>query len=426
MADGAVFTPAGAREIVRQVRRIKGTPDCMLRVPERISRIHLGGGSGGGNGGGGTSGPFTIQEYDAAGGDVVHQFDRGRSRTNSSPTIEDTDIILSSDEEYLYAIGRGEVNADSGCITKWNLSTYDLVWRSDRNGLTATPVSSSTPVTRQLDQMLCEASDGYIWACSGVNSDSSVRVSRTDPDTGIQSHSVSDGANFGHALFTADSSGGIIVSNQSTATGGNYLAVIDTSGSPTATGTTAVRCAFRYSTYLIYGGATTLEILNAADLTSVRSRSNPASEAYISVVSDGTTVWTLTFNSGAGTYKIRAYDFTNLATETFNASLSGSLDRFVYRNGQLAVVGTSVQLLNTSNGSVTWSQTSLGTPNRGTCCDIGSDFVVFASAGDAVHDVWCFELSTGAIRWKDFITGARSVVVSSDDRIFICSQRNQP
>ena len=188
------FDEASFRRVQDATRRVLGTAN---RGSQRTRRQPVVGG------GGATiiqahGGPWTIAEYDPVTGDIIATFDRGRRRSTTS-TLTDFDMIVSSDG-YLYAIGAGGINRDSGCIVKWDINTSDLnarrIWDSDRNGFNTPTMPSADLGGNGANAVLhlLEASDGAIWG--GPGPDTSSHVGRFNATSGAQTHAGFGGATY--------------------------------------------------------------------------------------------------------------------------------------------------------------------------------------------------------------------------------------
>jgi hypothetical protein len=422
VADYGVFRTNDAKRIAAATRRVEGSPRTYVHVPQRVPNRGAGGG-------GRTPGdpafgsPWTIAEYDAPSGAVVKTYYRGRNRAVVGGILFDQAIIWHSGG-YLIAGGTGDINADSGCIVRWDVDSGEKQWESDDNGGTATVFGTSvgTPATNKCKQLV-EASDGYIWACQ--SNGGSGHVTRTNPTTGVQTHSYN--AQF-MQVFPADSNGGVVLHQ---ASGSPYLRVLDNTATSTATYTTVTtRVSENNGILCCCASSSDLTLLNADDLTTIDSLAAP-SGIWLGCVSDGTHVY------GAYTSNYIKLDATNLAaaaiwTNTKSTDLTmnlfmheGRLYDCHYQTANNALGG--IAKINTSDGSVTWNYTTSGRVQSDShTIAFGSDFVVFTTVGAGIYDIICLDDSTGAMRWRDTWQEARGVVVTDDDRVFICGQRINP
>lgn len=366
---------------------------------------------------------FTVVEYDAATGAIVQIFDRGRNRNNLAAGGE-SQLMLSADEQFLYAGGLGGGNAadeSDGSIVKWDVSgdTADRVWRSDQGSNTAVFFGGVLGSNPCLGPCLFEANDGYIWACSGAST--ADEASRTDPDSGSQVNGI--GSTIGHRFMNCPTSGSVILAFNGT---GDNLRILDSSATQTHAFNSTMIDAKETGGQVVGITGASLFIRSGTDLSAVDSRAAPAG-AYRAVATDGTSVFV------AHNTSYISYDITNLATVNYTNVVKPhtNSNALVFHDGRLydSSVGTApagaIVKVNPSSGAVIWSSTEGASANTARTIAVGSDFVisyrrtVHSSTG---HQLMCLNDSDGSLRWGDF-WGVSSIVVTSDDRIFCGGSR---
>lgn len=419
--QGVIPSPEAWAEIVDTVRhtRVHRPVRKARRMPRRR------------NVGGGTTrtgdpsfgAPWTIAEYEPATGGILGTFYRGRNRGATTGSLFDTGMLWSSDD-FLYASGSGDINADTGCIVKWNPSSREKEWESSDNGGNATVFPTTNAAVTEAILTLVEASDGFIWSCSGPGGTS--YITRTNPETGVQSHSYGTAAAM--QLFRADNSGGIVIHNQAASP---YLRVLDNTATSTATHTTTTFNVNENNGVLCCTSTSAaLRLLNADDLTTIDSLAAP-SGVWLGAVSDGTHVY------AAYSANYTKLDATNLAaaalwTNTKDTDLSlnlflhdGRLYDCHYQNANNNIGG--VVKIDTSTGAELWDYTNHGRVlHEPSGIAFGSDFVVFVTIGTNTYTVVCVNDSDGSLRWRDTWSGVRKVLVAPDDRVFVCGQKLLP
>lgn len=424
MAKYATFTVPDAKRIAAATRRVEGSPRTYLHVPQRVP---MGGGGGGTPvapilGGGG---PFTIAEYDATTGDIVGTMYRGKRRSSSVTALSDFHILYGSDG-YLYSLGDGATlyNRDSGIVTKWNKDSFEKVWDSNRNGLTTVTPGSPTGAIGDdsFGPSLIEADDGYFWCRDGVN------VNRIN-SSGVQQSNYVAGTG-GEVILPTGENGAVIVVNDTTnyATG-NALVRLNSSGTLThsvaytGAGTSAAAEAKVSGSYLIHlnRGITVATVRNVADLTSVTSHT-PGGSIY-GLATDGTQVF-----MGKTNYESR--DITNLATTLWTGDanpIASSANYMLYQRGKLYHLTTSgrVVRINPSSGAIIFNVTSGVLPlQHANLAAVGSDFLMNAQTAATGNNIVCVNESDGSIRWRDYWASVRGIIVSDDDRIWVCGLRS--
>ena len=429
MADRyGVFRKRDCERIKRVVHTVEGSPRQYVKVPERVPRTA--GGGGGSTTSDGLSSPWTVLEYDVTTGDHVRAFDRGKRRS-SSVAISDADVLFVDDADgsWIYTVGTGYINRDTGILTKWNADTGEKVWESDAGAFSG-PIFAQTGSSNTASR-LCIASDGYIWALGTDTSNTC--VGRFDPDTGAQTHkgAIATAINFVEAVVELPSDGKVLV----ICVNSGSSIIFDNTATSIATGTSAIRDYALSSTRIYMTLTSGPDRLKAYDFSFVEqdTRTAPGSEVYGSIETDGTTVW-VTTTAGASPM-IRAYDATSLATENWNAAQDAGMAcrRLMYKNSALYTFPSStgsVRKHSATDGSETWQ--SPGTGIRPTaaavsrnCCAVGSDFVVIATS-DTNEQIFCLNDSDGTVRWFDDWSTRFGCYVSDGGRVFLCGGRTGP
>lgn len=423
MAKYGAFTVPVAKRIARATKIVEGSPRTYVHVPQRVPI--QGRGRQTPDPSLSQASPFTIIEYDATTGDVVATMYRGRNRGASNGSLFDVGLLWSTDN-YLYAGGTGEINRDTGCIVKWDVADTDNIqklWESSDDGGNAT-VFGSTAVSPSPGcwRNFVEASDGFIWACSGP--DGTSYITRTNATTGVQTHSYGTAA--AHELFMADNSGGIVIHNPSASP---YLRVLDSTATSTATHTTSTLNVQEHEGVLCCTSTSAdLRLLNADDLTTIDSLAAP-SGTWLGAVSDGTHVY------AAYSSNYTKLDATNLAAAavwTTAKATTNSLNMYHFDGRvydlhyQTASITTGgIAKINTSTGAVDWNYTtSARVLHDGQCVGFGSNFVVIVTQGiGTAQNIICLDDSTGTVRWMDTLVAPRCVIVTPDDRVFACTQK---
>lgn len=371
------------------------------------------------------TGPFTIVEYDATSGEIVSTFYRKYRRTSTQQTTFGDYVLLHSSDGFLYAAGDTISNHDTGTIWKWNKNTGELIWASNRNGLTAAPVAvpSGQLPTNQNAPNLVEADDGAIWVMDGSN------VARHDPDTGEQTHAYS-ASNPRESLIPTGIGGGVLIFGDNTDT--NIRSLTNTAASAAtlamdSIGTRGLYPSVVNGQLLVWIGTVTdiIGIYNASTLASVTTLATSSNDPT-GMASDGTTAFMARTD-----YEGR--DVTNLSTLLWTGDPVPSTVGFhmFYRNGALYhFMGTATRVLriDPSNGTIMWNITSGAMPLvSARAADAGTDFVVYGSSsvgsGTNIH---CLNASDGSTRWTDFWGTIYSIIVTDDDRIFACGLRREP
>lgn len=371
---------------------------------------------------------WTIVEYDPITGDVIQTFDRGRGRFAGGSAPFDVTLMLSADENYLYAFGGGPPRPDTTkqwTLVKWDINSGELLWYSDEGSFTP-PAATISATSQLVDGCIVEASDGYIWTCSGPGSANNGQVARHDPATGIQSHQFSGADTIGYQIMACPTGGAVVIADPNFV-GSKFLRRLDNTATETHSyGTGLLMCEEYGGKIYILTGAT-IKTLSMTDLSVLDSRAGTGgADTYRVLTTDGTTVWVSTV-TGANS-KYRAYDATNLsAAELWNAARDTTLAttaRLIHKNSALYDFSEHVRNINHSTGAETWESSNsftTGVPPRRTACAVGSDFTL------SIHTrLVCVNNSDGSTRWTDFGTSIQSVVVTSDDRCFACMQRTGP
>lgn len=386
--------------------------------------------------------PFTILEYDPVTGDVLKTWDRGRQR--GSPPHGDLELLWSSDD-YLLAAGTGDINRNNGNVIKWDVDAEDSeaerIWESDQQSLHAAPERAG-PSAARMDRILLEADDGYIWRIGGASSVGDQYIARHDPDSGSQTHELLIGSPGANSLLQLEPAGsGAVVVGGTASISGDYLHRVSASGTKTHGYATAC---FAYTEfggrlYVITGGTGTgLAILDATDLSVIDTRSAPVGETYQAIESDGVTVWTATTASGPTVRRLRAYDATNLAAESWNSTRDSTLTdsyRLIYANSYLYDFAEAVRKFDPTDGTEIWQSASLiSVPRRRQGCVVTSGFVV--KIGTSSIGLQCYEESDGSTRWDDRLLDtlgpdgngamATGCVVNPSGRLFVCTRRSMP
>lgn len=426
MADYGIFRTNDAKRIAAATRRVEGTPGVHLRVPDRVPR-NISVPEPRFRGDPSFGAPWTIREYNAVTGEVFRNFDRGRGRFGGGSGTFDAEILLSADEEFLYAWGNGAF-PDPGKthrLAKYDINSGERLWYSDEGSFTEGSPTLS-PAVRS-DQCLIEADDGYIWACSGPGASNNGEVGRYDPDTGNQTHTFTEANNFGFQLLACPTSGSIVVAN-STAVGGKYIRILDDTLTETHSYSTSYTCVEEFGGRLYVLTATSIVILDASDLSTIDSRAGTGgSDTYLCLTTDGATVWVSTTTGANSRY--RAYDATNLATQIYSTArdtANADTWRMIYANSNLYDFSQIPRKIDPTTGNETWSAgtSNLGQLNRRTGAAVGSNFTV--SCQNTSGHLYCINDSDGSTRWTDTNTSPQCVVVTSDDRVFMCCQRTGP
>lgn len=428
MADYGIMRSGDLRRVAAATRRVEGMPRTFLEVPQQIA-----------NRGSnsipqsilqGLTNVWTIAEYNATTGEIVKKLDRGRRRQTNKESI-DIALLLSSDG-FLYAAGARDIDRSDGNIVKWDIdATVDAsrVWDSTHGGLNPTvfhDLGGSGHAAVTLYAPIFEASDGFIWGVVGRGTDD--YVSRTNPTTGAQTHSYTLTVGV-QAIYQADNSGGVVIAGITDQGGGVYARVLDATATSTATFTSQYNDMYEDAGVLSACSTSQLYLRNADDLTSIDSRA-PVADTYFTCCHDGTLVYV----TGSSTYY--AYDQTNLATLSWSAATrpnnrshhltlnGGSLWDCFYQSGSNSVGGLAK--VDPTDGSVDWSYTAAGSVYIKTSVAFGTDFVVIVTFSTGGYDIVCLEKSSGSVRWRDFWTRPMSVVITADDRVFICGERYGP
>lgn len=439
MADKVYgFDETGFRRVQEATRRTLGAPRVGSQRRRQVPVI-----TPKARGTSADTAPWTIAEYDPATGDVIKTWDRGRPR--GQVFTFDSQLLWSSDG-YLISTGGGHINRNTGNVIKWNVDAEDdepeRIWESDQQTLHAAP-DGGVNGTRGMDNLLIEASDGYIWRVGGTGAVGTQYIARHDPDSGAQTHEGNVGTVLNGLLQIekADNDGGVVVGGTA-ALSGHYLHVLDNTATKTAGYGTAVKAMVEHGgrLYLITGATgNTLTILNAADLSAVDSRTLTGTEIYASLTTDGTTVWTTTTATSPTTFRYRAYDATNLATEQWNATrdtAQGTSWRLIYANSYLYDFSETVRKIDPANGSEVWQATSAAAgstvPRRMTGCLVTATYIVKIDI-TSNENIFCINESDGSAFWRDTLTAnqspnaqAQSAIVSPDGRLFLCTRRTMP
>jgi len=379
------------------------------------------------------SSSFTIVELNPGTGAPIGYMDRGRRRFLFSATeISDRCIFYSSDG-YLYATSGGWINQDNGVLMKWNVGTHRVEWYSSEGAMTSPGAhlsaagaisgsmgNSGGANANKCEQGICEASDGAIWVAGGSNG----QIAAFNPTTGAQTVSIASVPS--DAVYRADSSGGVLVVDTS-GTGGKYLRVYNSSGTETASWSTALPTFVEVASGVIaisLSSSATLKTLNLEDLTEISSRSAPAGETYIAGTTDGTTVWVATAH--ATTPKYRSYSAANLATENWNASrdtTNNASFHMKYANSAIYDWSSHVRKINASTGAEIWDFAGSNVlPQKRIDCAVGTSYVYVACSADlffAIND------STGEAVFTESFAGNSwgGVVATSDGKLFVAGRR---
>ena len=198
--------------------------------------------------------------------------------------------------------------------------------------------------------------------------------------------------------------------------------MLDASASSIATGAAAARiAAHNFLFYCINSGTNTLYVLDAS-LSTLDTRAVPGGDSYLAVATDGTSVWVVAANN------YYSYDASNLATENWNATSTGSGETsLVYKNSYLYSFGQRIWKVDPANGTEVWQSDIVGAPRNVKSRDVGSNFVMLGNVNvNFADNLYCINDSDGSTRWQDQWALIRAVIVTDDDRVFVCGRRMGP
>jgi outer membrane protein assembly factor BamB len=99
----------------------------------------------------------------------------------------------------------------------------------------------------------------------------------------------------------------------------------------------------------------------------------------------------------------------------------------LYQRGKLYQFATTPRVvrINPSDGTIIFNVTAsmLGLQHAPLAA-VGSDFLMLGQNAATGHNLYCMNESDGSIRWRDYWLGIRAVIVSDDDRIWVCGIRS--
>lgn len=392
--------------------------------------------SSGAGGSAGSGSPWTTAEHDPLTGDVVAKFDRGLSRAYYATTAGaavDYDVALDASETKLLTNGSATVARNSGIGARYDLVAETRDWFYELGSIPSNDelfFNGTLPVLTS--KYIIEASDGFIWfAVTGA----AVRV---DPDDGLVTHRV---LITGPSIprFFPSSLAGAIVSWFGLSSTSARVSVLKDDGTSAADLTGVVYTDVQEGAgKIVTMTATDIASWNSNDLSAISS-GTPTGGNLGSLATDGTTVWVFT---NEATRKVRAFAIGALAagSELFNANSPAQVVRFAKYNpidGNVYLqAGSNLYQIDPTTGATNWTA-SLNAVSGRNAIAFGSDFVVVITELNNGENVTCFETVDGTIRWEDFIFPAltatgfssshgKSVIVASDDRVFISSVRRGP
>jgi hypothetical protein len=384
-------------------------------------------------------GPWTIAEYDPATGEIIQRWDRGRPRdaqSLSTGAVGDVGLLHHVDDDdnaWLYAAGYGVVTPTrESPIVKWDPDAADpadaRVWNSDQ-GAHSGPLHQNLFSGRGAGNAgtICRASDGAIWI---VGTDTiNFCVGRYDPATGAQTHKLGSLSNI-DAILALPSDGKVLLVRS------NRLDVLDDTATIVAT--------LMVSSYGFDVGASRIFVTQSSSGT-IKAYDFSLTEQDTATIADfqwgpcyaqGGTVYVLGFDVLPFTQKLYALDATDLSTQlwasdeiTDGLAVNSVLER---AGDAVFVFGDQyVTKLDIADGSAIWVKgPSAGNVGPRPCHAVGSDFVITTSAGGgAGRGMLCLNDSDGSVRWFEsypFAGYQSSVVVTPDDRVFICGPRFGP